>query len=84
MAVVGLFLFPVGHLAFDDARIDSVAAGSDLFAEHLSQQGLIPVIQRQGRAAVAFGQAALEDTKTADVREAIDVELRGAGRLEHQ
>ena len=62
---------PLGHLAFDRAGVDPVAAGADLFLAHLRQQGFVPVGQRLGGARVAFGEAALEDLQAAEERQAV-------------
>jgi hypothetical protein len=47
-AVLGAFFVPAAHLAFDDAGVDSVAAGANVLGPHFGQQGLIPLAGRAG------------------------------------
>ena len=55
--MMGTLFIPRGHFPFDDSRVDSVAAGADVFLAHFAQQGFVPSGAGLCGAAVAFGEA---------------------------
>ena len=82
--MMGTLFFPFGHFPFDDSGVDAIAAGADVFLTHFAQQGFVPGRERLLGAAVAFGEAALQDLQATGERQAVHVPLRGASRFEHQ
>src|SRR5271166_5448718 len=71
--MLGSFLLPFRHLAFDNSRIDPVPPHLIIGALRLQlpQQTLIPLLQRLGSRAIAFRQPALEDLEAPQKRQPI-------------
>ena len=60
------------------------ATATDLLFAHLTEQSLVPLVQRCSCAAVALRQAALQNSKAAGKREPIHVHARFLRCREHQ
>ena len=82
--MLGSLLGPLGHLLFDHARIEAVAARFRPFLPEFPKQGFRPLRKGSWRAAAALREAALHDVKTPGEREAIGIEPLPLGGLEHQ
>jgi len=65
VAVFGSLFGPLGHLLFDDARVDAVAARLGAFSAEFPEKRFTPLPKGLLRAGVALRQAALQDVKTA-------------------
>src|SRR3982751_4273390 len=82
--MLGSFLLPLRHLPFDHPRIDPVASWVGTLTLHLPEQPPVPRLERFGRLAVAFGEAAFQDLETPRKRQPVRVETDRRGGLEHQ
>ena len=78
------FLGELGHLAFDRARVDSVAARLEPLLDQLRQQQLIPLVQTLWSGAVALRQPRLQDLQATRERQPVHIEILPLGRLQHQ
>ena len=70
------FFQPVAHLAFDDSRVDSVAAWFEDFGGDFRQQVCVPASQSR-RAARSFGQAATQDLQRVHERQVTRCDVSG-------
>ena len=82
--MLGAFLFPLGHLLFDDSRIDSIAARFDFLLLQLPKQSLVPRLKRLGCPRVTFRQSTFEDLETTGKGKTIGIQADRCRCLEHQ
>ena len=69
------FFQPLRHLALDDARVDAIASGLDLFLAHLPQKAFVPLVEGLCVRGHTFGQATLQDAETADEGQTIHIQI---------
>ena len=77
------FKLKIGHFAFNDARVGTVAAEGQAMAHNIAQEAPPqPVMERRGDQ-LEFGDRGSNEPERLDKAEAVGVEVKGQAGLVH-